>query len=188
MGSNRTGRAERSAGAAQPAVIRRLAWYWQAEAANVVLVPALMVWLSNGQLGLPAVLAIVPMCALLVAGTTYLRGKYRQLTARVPLDRAQAWLAAAQLPLLAGTLVALAVMAWAWFEPALIRGPAERWVITVAAILAALEYVNYYHRQLQHFDNASDLRRLLTGRGFRPSQLRRDLERAGLRKTRAPLR
>ena len=187
MGSNRTGRAERSAGAAQPAVIRRLAWYWQAEAANVVLVPALMVWLSKGQLGLPAVLAIVPMCALLVAGTTYLRGKHRQLTARVPLDRALAWLAAAQLPLLAGTLVALAVMAWAWFEPALTRGPAERWVITVAAILAALEYVNYYHRQLQHFDNASDLRRLLTGRGFRPSQLRRDLERTGLRKARAPL-
>ena len=188
MSSNWAGRARRPAAATQPPVVRRLAWYWQAEAANVVLMPALMVWLSKGQVGLPAVLAIAPMCALLVAGTTYLRGKYRQLTAGVPLDRALAWLAAAQLPLLAGTLVALATMVWAWFEPALTRGLAERWVITVAAILAALEYVNYYHRQLQHFDNASDLRRLLTGRGFRPSQLRRDLERAGLRKARRPLR
>ena len=188
MGSNRVGSDGRSTRATRPAVVRRLAWYWQAEAANVVLVPALMVWLSKGQLGLPAVLAILPMCALLVAGTTYLRGKYRQLTAGVPLDRALAWLAAAQMPLLAGTLVALATLAWAWLDPALTRGLAERWVITAAAILAALEYVNYYHRQLQHFDNASDLRRLMTGRGFRPSQLRRDLERAGLRKAHAPLR
>ena len=155
------------------------------EAANVVLMPALMAWLSNGKLGLPAVLAILPMSAMLVAGTAYLRGKYRQLTAGAPLDRTLAWLAAAQLPLLVATLVALVTMAWVWTDPAVSRGPAERWVVSAAAILAALEYVNYYHRQLQHFDNASDWQRLLSGRGFRTSQLRRDLERAGLRSSRS---
>ena len=166
-------------------VARRLAWYWPMEAANVVLMPALMAWLSNGQLGLPAVLAILPMSAMLVAGTAYLRGKYRQLTAGAPLDRTLAWLAAAQLPLLAATLVALATMVWVWTDPAVTRGLAERWVVSAAAILAALEYVNYYHRQLQHFDNASDWQRLISGRGFRTSQLRRDLERAGLRSSRS---
>jgi hypothetical protein len=30
---------------------------------------------------------------------------------------------------------------------------------------------------LQHFDNVADIRRLLTGRGFRRSQMARDLER-----------
>ena len=53
----------------------------------------------------------------------------------------------------------------------------DRWVALAAAVLAALEYVNYYHRQLQHFDNFADIKRLLTGRGFRRSQMARDLER-----------
>ena len=155
------------------------------EAANVVLMPGLMIVLSKAQLGLPALLAVLPMSAMLVAGTAYLRGKYRQLTAGAPLDRTLAWLAAAQLPLLAATLVALATMIWVWADPAVTQGLAERWVVSVAAILAALEYVNYYHRQLQHFDNASDWQRLISGRGIRKSQLRRDLERAGLRPSRS---
>jgi hypothetical protein len=40
-----------------------------------------------------------------------------------------------------------------------------------------LEYVNYYHRQLQHFDHAADWKRLLAGRGFRVSQMAADLQR-----------
>lgn len=45
------------------------------------------------------------------------------------------------------------------------------------AVLAGLEYVNYYHVQLQHFDNAADIKRLLSGRGFRPAHLARALRR-----------
>ena len=177
--------ASRGADRSHGRVARRLSSYWLMEAANVVLMPGLLIVLSKAQLGLPALLAIVPMSAMLVAGTAYLRGKYRQLTAGAPLDRTLAGLAAAQLPLLAATLAALATMVWVWTDPAVTRGLAERWVVSAAAILAALEYVNYYHRQLQHFDNASDWQRLISGRGFRSSQLRRDLERAGLRPSRS---
>ena len=55
-------------------------------------------------------------------------------------------------------------------------GLADRNVATACAVLAVLEYVNYYHRQLQHFDSREDFRRLLTGKGFRKSWLARDLE------------
>lgn len=166
-------------------VVRRLAWYWPMEAVNVVLMPGIMIVLSKAQLGLPALLAMFPMSVMLIAGTRYLRAKYRQLSAGRPIGDALGWLAAVQLPLLAATLVALATMVWVWIDPAIARGLAERWVVSVAAVLAALEYVNYYHWQLQHFDNANDWQRLISGRGFRKSQLRRDLERAGLRSRRS---
>lgn len=162
-------------------MVRRLSSYWQMEAANIVLVPAFMIWASGAQLGLPAALAIFPMSAMLAAGTCYLRAKYRQLSAGQPIGGALTGLAKAQIPLLAATLVGLATMVCGWAVPAITSGLAERWVVTAAALLALLEYINYYHRQLQHFDNANDWRRLLSGKGFRKSQLRRDLERAGLR-------
>jgi hypothetical protein len=45
----------------------------------------------------------------------------------------------------------------------------------VLTVLAMLEYINYYHRQLQHFDNAADLKRLLSGKGFKRSHMAREL-------------
>lgn len=45
----------------------------------------------------------------------------------------------------------------------------------IASLLALAEYVNYYHRQLQHFDNWPDFHRLITGRGFRPAKMALDL-------------
>jgi hypothetical protein len=63
----------------------------------------------------------------------------------------------------------------AWVFPELMVGSGDRWVATFAALLGLLEYVNYYHRQLQHFDNWSDFRRLFQGKGFRISQLARDI-------------
>ncbi len=162
-------------------LLHRLSWYWQMEAANVLLMPLLMVVISKAQLGLLAGLAIAAMSGMLVVGTVYLRGKYRQVAFGEPIDRALKFVAAAQVPMLVSTLLAVGLMVWGWMVPGTTRGLAERWVITAAAVLAALEYINYYHLQLQHFDNADDWRRLLAGRGFRKSQLRRDLERAGLR-------
>jgi hypothetical protein len=44
-------------------------------------------------------------------------------------------------------------------------------------LLAILEYVNYYHVQLQHFDHAPDWQRLISGRGFRRSHLAREIDR-----------
>lgn len=159
-------------------LLHRLSRYWQMEAANVFVVPLMMAYFSHGQLGWPAALAISSMSAMLAVGTVYLRAKYRQVAFSEPIDRALGIVAAAQMPMLVGSLLALALMGLCWLQPDRTQGLAERWVVTVAALLAGLEYVNYYHRQLQHFDNASDWRRLLAGRGFRKSQLRRDLERA----------
>jgi hypothetical protein len=47
----------------------------------------------------------------------------------------------------------------------------------VLLLLAVLEYINYYHVQLQHFDHAPDWKRLISGRGFRRSHLAREIER-----------
>jgi hypothetical protein len=47
----------------------------------------------------------------------------------------------------------------------------------VLLLLAVLDYVNYYHVQLQHFDHPPDWRRLVSGRGFRPSHLARQIAR-----------
>jgi hypothetical protein len=56
---------------------------------------------------------------------------------------------------------------------------ADQIAATACAALAALEYVNYYHRQLQHFDSWADFKRLLAGKGFRKSWMARDLEAVG---------
>lgn len=82
-----------------------------------------------------------------------------------------------------GALFAMAVCylkrvclaSWMTGEFALSLG--DRITASIAASLAMLEYVNYYHRQLQHFDHAADWKRLLEGRGFRASQMATDLQR-----------
>ena len=64
-----------------------------------------------------------------------------------------------------------------WVFPQISVSLGDRIAATVCGLLAALEYINYYHRQLQHFDNAADFKRLMSGRGFRRSQMAADLER-----------
>ncbi len=88
------------------------------------------------------------------------------------LRRLAAWKAPALVLTLAGCATALA----GWWAPAWSAGLADRNVATACAALAVLEYVNDYHRQLQHFDSREDFRRLLSGKGFRKSCLARDLE------------
>jgi hypothetical protein len=59
-------------------------------------------------------------------------------------------------------------------------GPAlsVRFVATnLLFLLAVIEYVNFYHVQIQHFDHAADWKRLVSGRGFRRSHLARAIER-----------
>ncbi len=47
--------------------------------------------------------------------------------------------------------------------------------------LATLEYVNYFHVQLQNFDHAADIKRLTNGGGLRRAHMAKDL--AAFRKT-----
>lgn len=168
---------------------RRLSSYWKLEVANAALVPAIMLYVcfqTEQAVGFGLALACVPMCGLLILGGLYWRAKLHQLEGRSDtlenvLGQARTW----RLPLLATTSLACFLVVGLWFTD-LAASSGERWSITAAAVLAALEYVNYYHRQLQHFDNWADFKRLITGRGFQVSQMARDLERFERETNRAP--
>lgn len=157
-------------------LLARLEPYWKMEAANVIALPALAIYLSGGQLSWVSLVPMAAMALLLIIGALYWRGKVRQLK-----GEAQNWsgllgiLARLQLPALLLTLAGAAAAAAAWSVSGLAIGTADRWAATACAILAVLEYVNYYHRQLQHFDNKADFRRMLAGKGFRQSWMARDL-------------
>ncbi|MEO0690471.1 MAG: hypothetical protein AAFY51_09255 [Pseudomonadota bacterium] len=158
----------------------RLSSYWKLEIGNAALIPAVMVLVclrAQQPISVGFALACVPMCGLLVLGGLYWRAKLHQLEGRTDslervLIEARKW----RLPLLATTCLAVVLAVGGWFT-ALAASTGEKWAISIAAGLAALEYVNYYHRQLQHFDNWSDFKRVVTGRGFQISRMARDLRR-----------
>ena len=105
---------------------------------------------------------------LLIIGALYWRGKVQQLSGKglgfsILLRRISVWQRPALILSLVGCLSALA----GWLVPAWSAGLADRNIATGCAVLSLLEYVNYYHRQLQHFDNREDFQRLFAGTGFR---------------------
>jgi hypothetical protein len=157
-------------------LLARLEPYWKMEAGNAVLLPAMAIYLSGGQLGWVSLVPMAAMILLLVIGALYWRGKVRQLK-----GEPQNWsgllrtLARLQMLSLVLTLAGVAAALAGWIVSDLALGTADRWAATGCAVLALLEYVNYYHRQLQHFDNKADFRRMLAGKGFRPSWMARDL-------------
>jgi len=159
----------------------RLGSYWKLEIANVLIVPACMIFLplSYGtSIGWISYICFVPMCGLLLIGGLYWRAKLAQLNGdktALPhmLKHAHIW----QTPLLITTLLACALCLAGWGIPNLARSMSDKLVATIAAVLAALEYVNYYKRQVQHFDHVADFKKLLLGKGFRPSQMAVDLRR-----------
>ncbi len=150
--------------------------YGTIEAVNVMLVPAMAIYLAPPRNFLDAAVlaaAILPTCGLLIVGAIY----WLALARRLRGDRSLflRWLPiadAAQRPLLA--LVFLAVVAsGAAFLLRGFTGPVIAALVLTS--LAALEYVNYYHRQLQHFDNWSDFKKLVTTGRLRPARSARDL-------------
>jgi hypothetical protein len=158
-------------------VIKRLSGYWKMEAANAVLVPgmALLAVLRFGdRLSWPLLLAMLACSFLLVIGAIAWRMELRSLQGDAGFATLMMpWLAMAKLPSL---VLALASLAGAAFEYVTDAGWSPSAIATaVLAVLAALEYVNYYVVQLQHFDHAADFKRLLTGRGFREAHLARAL-------------
>ena len=156
---------------------RNLAYYWKMEAANVLFVPAFALWLGFPRHAMEAVaiiLAIIAAAGFLIVGAAYWRAVDRRVRMGDGGVTARALALAHRLekPLLVvtglalvATLAALAVYGW------------SRTVIAAAclSLLAALEYINYYHRQLQHFDNMADLKRLVAGRGMKPAHMGREL-------------
>ncbi|WP_433422905.1 hypothetical protein ACQP1V_14205 [Microtetraspora malaysiensis] len=141
------------------------------EAANIPF----QAWVWFGVVGLPVTAAnavgFVLAALLLVQGSLYWIAKLRQLRRPGPLPGVRAFLIArvADVPLLV-TGVAFTAYAAA-------AGPGRAsWPGVAFALVAVLEYVNYFHVQLMH-DTAADLRRLVAA-GLRPSHLARDLARA----------
>jgi hypothetical protein len=160
-------------------VARRLSWYWQVELANVVLVPAFFVFFAyrhGAGLGWPTLAALVPVCGLLAVGGLYWRGKLYVLKgSRSALDAALAIADRLDRPLLILTGLAVVLAAAVWLPDLPGSEEADRIAVPIAALLALAEYVNYYSRQLQHFDNWSDFVRLLRGQGLRPAKMAVDL-------------
>lgn len=156
---------------------RAFGLYAAMEAGNIVLLPALAVFLTRPDSGPEiAALALASFAAgvFLLVGTLYWRGVHRRLRHGdgQALRRAVAFADRAERPGLALILLSALVFLWALgsegWSGAVIAGGA-------LTLLALLEWVNYYRRQLQHFDNGADLRRLLSGRGFKRSHLGREL-------------
>ena len=160
---------------------KRLEMYWKFELLNVGLVPALMFFSAFAYeyaLGWGSYAAMMPMCGLLYIGGIYWRAKCRALDeVAAPIRRVMPFISKAQIPLLLLSLIAIAIAILLWVKPNLSASRGDQWTATVAAILAGLEYINYYHRQLQHFDHWPDFKRLVTGKGFRRAQMAVDLGR-----------
>jgi hypothetical protein len=157
--------------------LRNFRSYAAMEALNIVLVPGAALLLAppgNWAEILAMGLAMAACSGFLLVGAAYWAGLDQRLTSsnRSVLTKALALADRLEIPLLLITGAALPMLAFAIYKGG------WSWSVTGAAILtllAALEYVNYYHRQLQHFDRSSDFKRLMTGGGFRRSHMARDL-------------
>ncbi|MGB7656685.1 MAG: hypothetical protein WBL74_14520 [Novosphingobium sp.] len=157
-------------------LLKRLEPYWKMEAANIAAIPIMALYMTSGRIGWVTLVPLAATMVLLGIGAAYWRLKVRQLRGdAVNGDAVLRWLAWLQWPSLTLSAAGCAAAALGWITPAFSVGLPDRIAATVCAALAGLEYVNYYHRQLQHFDNKADFRRLLAGKGFRPSWMARDL-------------
>ena len=157
----------------------RLSSYWKMELGNVLILPAAMVFLCSlyeQSLSWWLALACLPMCGLLVVGGLYWRAKLHQLEGRgQSLAALLPWIAVLQYPFAVMSVLSFALLFGVWLF-GIGDSTGEKVSITIAAVMTILEYINYYHRQLQHFDHAADFQRLISGRGFRKSWMARDLE------------
>lgn len=168
--------------------VRRLRNYWKIEAMNVVLIPAAAAYIVlhfGGKITLPLVLCMCACSFLLVIGTVALRMMLRKAEGiGEAADHVVPLLARLRWPAVALCVAAAAACGYDWATGGLHLSP-DRVVSLLVLLLAVLEYINYYHVQIQHFDHAADWQRLLAGRGFRRSHLAREIERWNRKRTRA---
>lgn len=131
-------------------------------------------WIWFGIAGLPVTvvnsLGFALFAILLAQGALYWMAKLRQLRESALLPGTRAFLIAR------ATDVPLLVAGLAVTGSAVAADPGrDSWPGLVFALVAVLEYVNYFHVQLMH-DTVADLRRLMAT-GPRRSHLARDLAR-----------
>lgn len=180
MGIGAALRGESDPDAVRARAVRRLRTLWGFEALNTVLLPcigAYVVASASGRVGLPTV-AGGALCALWLAqGAAYWRIKQLQVQGRAQPAPLPVWRAFALLRRAGPALLAVGALCWA--VPWAVGGAAavDVGVGAVLWLAAALEHVNYFHRQLMH-DTRSDWRRLWRTGRLRRSFLALDLERA----------
>lgn len=161
-------------------LLNRLSSYWKMELANVLFLPAVaLVTVSalGGKITGALLLSLFTTAWLLVIGTIALLMLLKELERDKKFS--EFWLPKlrlAKLPSLVLVVVCIVVTVVDVISvaPAF---TAAQYGAMLFSLLALLEYINYYHCQLQHFDNQADFQRLISGRGFRQSHLARALER-----------
>ena len=120
-------------------------------------------------------LAIVPVAGFLIVGSLYWRGVDRRVKGlgAAKCERSLRLANSAERPLLVTTAAAAAATAAA---AVMNGGTAAAIAAALLTLAAALEYVNYHHRQLQHFDNWADFKRLVTTGRLKRAHLAWDLQ------------
>jgi hypothetical protein len=162
------------AGRDRTALRKHLSSYWKLEAGNVLLVPAMGLLFLFSQHDAPDLAAWMGLAAcswLLVIGAAAWRQSLALLDGDTALaNRLIGFCARGEVPalalLVAATLALGAAVAAEGWHP-------RTAVALIGSLLGWLEYVNYYHWQLQNFDSMIDWRRLLAGRGLRRAHMGR---------------
>ena len=162
------------------ALEKRLSMYWQMEAMSVALVPAavLICAISLGdQIRWPLLVCLAANAVLLVIGACYWRIEYLRLRGQQePYDTWLPRIAAAE-PL---AVVSTGLAVISFIVDVLSMGGvfgATSWLTVGMALLALLEYVNYYRWQLQYFDHLPDFRALVKRRRLKRAHMARAIKR-----------
>ncbi|WP_126173007.1 multidrug transporter [Altericroceibacterium xinjiangense] len=146
------------------------------EAACAVSFPLLAAWMvepDGGREIAGVVLAVTASCCLLAVGALYWHAALCRVRGNPePMRHALRIARRLKRPLLA---LAIASLVWAVFLCFLDPSSAALAALGFSA-LAVLEYVNYYHVQLQNFDHLPDFKRLLRRRRLRQAHLAADLK------------
>ncbi len=120
------------------------------------------------------IFAIAACAGFLLVGAVYWLGLDQRLERRGGVASRNAMMLADRLeaPLLFATFAAAASLGFALYS---VGWTASLVAAVLLTVLAALEYVNYYLWQLQHFDRSSDFLRLIGSGRTRRSHMARDL-------------
>jgi hypothetical protein len=141
--------------------------YGGMEAGNILLLPGLVLFFAPPHRPaevLAAALAVASASSFLLVGTFYWRALDRRITRadHKSINKALAFADRVEIPFL--VLTAISTL-WLMFALSLHGWSSALVAAAILTLLGGLEYVNYYHLQLQNFDRWSDFRRLfLTGR------------------------
>jgi hypothetical protein len=153
---------------------RHLAKYWKMEAGNVLLIPAMgyaMLWSGDVTPDAAAIAGMAACSLLLLIGAAAWRMALAGLDGDTmlaeELTAACAWAEWLAVLVLATAMASASVMEVGW-RP-------NSFAAAGFTLMGWLEYVNYYHVQLQNFDSTIDIKRLQAGRGLRRAHLGRSV-------------